>query len=51
MIREHFNREGAPKIKRSEEGAKDIALYLQDAVAYECSFCGYWHIAREKKEN
>ena len=42
-LREHFTLLGIPKVARTEQNAREYAAdhYLN---AYECSFCGEWHV-------
>lgn len=46
LVREHFNEEGLPKVKRSRENAYEYAAD-KGLVAYRCTFCDYWHVGTE----
>lgn len=49
-LREHFNIDGVPKTKRSKEAAEDIAANWPNMNAYECTFCGFWHVGSKNEE-
>lgn len=52
MHREHFNSNGQPKVKFSEEMAKQKASYLC-CNAYLCTWpgCNKWHLGNDSEQD
>lgn len=49
-LREHFNLLGIPKVARTEENAIEYA-FTHEMNAYECTFCGAWHVGKADPED
>lgn len=52
MVNEHFRHDGKPKVSystRLEAITARTAMGLADVqVAYECTFCGAWHLGNRR---
>lgn len=46
LIREHFKKDGTPKVKLELENAVALEADIEGVAAYRCDFCGWWHIGR-----
>ncbi len=47
LLRNHFDRRGKPKVKRTRDEAYRLANE-QHMNAYRCNFCNGWHIGAKR---
>lgn len=51
MIREHFTKGGTPKKSYPSRISAEFIGNNYNQEAYECGFCGKWHLGKRKDDN